>query len=205
MCFKKFLLGSYAVACAGFAVTAFSLAPVQAQTLYVPNNNGSASQSSSNEEGAEPRLYVTPQNGDFTAPAPSVANPRIYNAPADQSRARRSVSDADKKMRSSSLKEIENINIQTAHNESVENSKRVQAAQQQWKAAREAYNKEYFENEAAEKAKQGIAVQNGANIAGAQQGAQGEQAGTGAGQTIYVKKDPARDLDKPARVFNIFD
>lgn len=108
-------------------------------------------------------------------------------------------------MRSARLKEIDDLNIQKAHRESLENSKRVQEAQKGWKASREAYSKQYFENKAAEAAKQEIALQNGVNITGGG-GTASEQATDGSGQpTLYLQKKSNGDLEKPARIFNIFD
>lgn len=203
---KNKLSGLFAVICILCIGLIMGAATLHAQTIYVPNTNED-DDTATETDNDSPRLYLPSGNGDFTSYSTtsrgqnSSSTPKIYNAP-DERRTRRTVTEADSQMRSQRLKEIENINIQTAHNQSVENSKRIAADQQQWKAAREAYNKQYFEDEAAQQAKESIAVQNGADIAGNQQGQ-----GTGAanGDAIYIKKDPKTDLQKPARIFNIFD
>jgi hypothetical protein len=200
------LLGLFAVICILSAGLILGASTLQAQTIYVPNANQDDDVSDEADK-APPTLYMPSGNGDFISTRSTSrgqgasSTPKIYNAP-DERRTRRPVSQADSQMRSQRLKEIENINIQTAHNQSVENSKRIEADQQQWKAAREAYNKQYFEQEAAQQAKDAIAVQNGVDITG---NGQGQGIRSGSGETIYIKKDPKTDLQKPARIFNIFD
>lgn len=197
----KVVLNVSAVVCTMLAGLVALPQMVAAQTLYVPGNQSEQGESA----GQEPQIYIIPKSGGFSGNVSSSSS-GIYNAPREARPTQRSSSSQNMTARSSRLKEIEDKNIQKAHQDSLENSKRVEQAQKSWRATREAYNKQYFEEEAARMGKQGVAVQNGANIA-----AGGDQAAGGSGEsvdeqpTLYLKNTNRNGLEKPARIFNIFD